>query len=32
MIADEGVSHAMPGMQSNAALKIDVGMRKAMAG
>ena len=27
-----GVSHVMPGMQSNAALKIDVGMRKAMAG
>ena len=32
MIAEAGVSHVMPGMQEEAAEKIDAGLRKALAG
>ena len=32
MIAAAGASHVMPGMQEEAAEKIDTGLRKALAG
>jgi len=32
MVAAAGVSHVMPGMQEEAAEKIDMGLRRALAG